>query len=1121
MDREYDVSITGHLKGDTALIDADIQKLQNTPIELQVKGDLKSLTNQLKGLKTDLGIGKGITDGVKKASKDASNILKQSLGKNKKGEDVLFGDVVKNMNSQINALSTNIKGALSFKNIDGKQVVDGFKIAGLEDTIGKLKEIKSLSSSVGDIDTPKIDFSSQEKQLTNLNKGLKKTKSDIRSTVKEIQDIFPSDKNKAYTSADEMLKDFNNKSSRLRGDMEYYFKNRGETAEDFEKYNNGKKLNLDKLDSGENYFAQYLALNGNVKKLNTDEMPEKTWIDEITKDVSAQRSKIQVLQQQEAAQKNQIAIAEKSLELAKQQTSAIEKTTKATQEATKVDNQATQAVKQKNDAVEKDITPTVEKQKEPTPVEDESVKATKEKYGQIMRTMNEYNDLQNKLTKTQNADNGIGNKASEIQTYTDQMQDAEKRLQDLDAKSFIDSEDAKKNLNTKQLDAYNKSLAKRAQLEAQATDAENRRNLDSQKSNYSDQISQLESSLKNSGSLTDTIKQEVNGLKDSVNSLSSSDLKSVGDQFEQEFGKEVSRIENVASEARKKLDSDTKKAERDEFESKISSNVNNGTYDVKLSNMESELNKYAGQDSELLARASQQVDTYRNSLNDLKRHMDSDNPFELDAEGMDKALSDMNDSAKTYGNTMKVVGNEMSKNLDPNKATALGDKISKFYDNNTKAVRRYGDELKRLESQARNAQTVGEHAQVNTDFNTLASNIRQQGLSGNSFLGEISTVGKRITEYVGAYEVFQEGLQVVRDMGTAIKEVDDSMMNLKMATGVNNTEAQGLMSTYSDLGKELKATGTDVAASATEWLKQGKTTEEAETLASDSIILSKIGDLTSEDSTKYLTSAMKGYKVQSEDALSIVDKISNVDMASATDVAGLAEGMSRVATNADLAGVSMDKILGYLATVGEVTQKDMASVGKSFSTMFSRMGNIKLSRLKDYQNESQEDLSNVETVLRGQGIELRDGDQSFRNFGEVLDEVAGKWDGFAETGQRAIAQAFAGTNHMENFLVLMENYGKAMDYSAIATNSEGTALEKFSAYQDSLGGKLEGFKNQFQEFSTSMLDGGDLGRIVSFGTGALDIVTKLTDAFGLLGIAGGAFGIFQGSKGRGKIQFAV
>lgn len=67
-------------------------------------------------------------------------------------------------------------------------------------------------------------------------------------------------------------------------------------------------------------------------------------------------------------------------------------------------------------------------------------------------------------------------------------------------------------------------------------------------------------------------------------------------------------------------------------------------------------------------------------------------------------------------------------------------------------------------------------------------------------------------------------------------------------------------------------------------------------------MLSKIGGISSEESTQYLTAALKGYQMSNEEAMSIVDKISTVDMASATSVSGLAEGMSKVASAANLVG---------------------------------------------------------------------------------------------------------------------------------------------------------------------------------------------------------------------------
>lgn len=150
-----------------------------------------------------------------------------------------------------------------------------------------------------------------------------------------------------------------------------------------------------------------------------------------------------------------------------------------------------------------------------------------------------------------------------------------------------------------------------------------------------------------------------------------------------------------------------------------------------------------------------------------------------------------------------------------------------------------------------------------------------------------------LSQIFGSFSLLNRADDIAHEMIGTIHEVDDALTDLQMATSVSDKEAQSLMETYSQMGKELKATGVDVAKSNTEWLKQGKSLKEAETLTTDSIILSKVGDLSSEESTKYLTSAMKGFKVEAKDALNIVDQLSAVDMASATDVGGLAEAMSK------------------------------------------------------------------------------------------------------------------------------------------------------------------------------------------------------------------------------------
>ena len=547
---------------------------------------------------------------------------------------------------------------------------------------------------------------------------------------------------------------------------------------------------------------------------------------------------------------------------------------------------------------------------------------------------------------------------------------------------------------------------------------------------------------------------------------------------------------------------------------KLKYNIDTGKYAAASSRMSKQLGAYGTQDTANIQKATAALASYNQALDKLQNHYNGSNV--LGKKQLQQTFQDMTKAGDTFKNTLSQIRDESSKALSPTVANTSGNKVVEYMNANSRAVKKYGASLKTLEQQYRSMTTIEEKANYDKVFANLKSRIDAEGLSGNSWFGELKRATGQIAQFAGVYGMLQNTvMQIPYKAITAVKDYDAAMTNMQMATGISNTQAQELMNTYSDMGKQLKVTGVDVATSATEWMKQGKTIEESNKLAQDSIVLSKIGDLSSDDATRTITAAMKSYDLNESQVMDFVDQISAIDMASATDVGGLADAFNEVAANANQAGISTKQLLSYAAVIGETTQEGMSSVGTSLNAIFSRMGNIKLSRLKDYQNGG-EDLSNVETVLRGVGISLRDTDGEFRNFGDVLDETAGRWSEFGTVQQRAVAQAFSGTNHMNDFMVLMQQYSKAQEYMQIAEDASGTSMEKYSAYTDSLEGKLEGLKSTFESLSSTVLDSDALKGFVSGGTEVLGLIDKLTNSLGVMGTVAVGAGIFQGKNNSGK-----
>lgn len=373
-------------------------------------------------------------------------------------------------------------------------------------------------------------------------------------------------------------------------------------------------------------------------------------------------------------------------------------------------------------------------------------------------------------------------------------------------------------------------------------------------------------------------------------------------------------------------------------------------------------------------------------------------------------------------------------------------------------------------------------------FNDLKLDAIKAGVETTNVFDKLGSALKTNIKQKAVTAIAGFSVQQLKEVYDNVVKLDSAVVNLSMVTGYNRDRTKELVASYSEMAQELGAVTSEVAAAADDWLRQGYSLEDTNELIKTSTVLSKIGLIDSAEATQYLTSAIKGYKVEINDAMSIADKLSAVDMAAAVSVGGLAEGMSKTANSARLAGVEMDTLLGYLAAVGEVTQQDMASIGNAFKTMFARYSNVKLNKLVDDDGES---LNDYERILTRVGIRLRDNLGEFRDFTDVLDDVQAKWSSLTEVEQSAIATALGATRQKENVLTLMENYGKAMEYAGISADSAGTAMEKYDAYSQGIEANIARAKASFESLSTNLLNSDAVVTFVKLANGALQFADAL------------------------------
>lgn len=376
-------------------------------------------------------------------------------------------------------------------------------------------------------------------------------------------------------------------------------------------------------------------------------------------------------------------------------------------------------------------------------------------------------------------------------------------------------------------------------------------------------------------------------------------------------------------------------------------------------------------------------------------------------------------------------------------------------------------------------------------------------------------------DYLGAQVIFNKITEAIKKAVNKVEELNKAQTDLQIVTQKSTSEMKYLMQDYNQLAKDMSSTTLNITESADQWLRQGKFISETNELIQDSVILSKIGKIESAKATEYLTSAMNGFHVSSENVIEIIDKLSAVDLNAAVSSGGLAEAMSKCSNSANIAGISMDSLIGYIGTVAEVTQKSDSVIGESFKTIMARMGKIKLN---DWIDEDGTDISgeinDVEKTLGKFGISLRESATEFRNFENVIYDVGKAWNQFSSVDKNAIANAFGGVYQRENVLTLFENFDRALELTKVSANSAGTAMERFSIYEQSLEAATNRLTASLEGLAYNTIDSDFITGLTNATAGIVEIIdtTQLLKT----GLTAGIFtGVISGLVALGAKMVAV
>lgn len=357
------------------------------------------------------------------------------------------------------------------------------------------------------------------------------------------------------------------------------------------------------------------------------------------------------------------------------------------------------------------------------------------------------------------------------------------------------------------------------------------------------------------------------------------------------------------------------------------------------------------------------------------------------------------------------------------------------------------------------------HIKANVDGTKAVDNMAK---SYDTAKKSAQGLGTSIKELAKLGLSFQTIEQSARAAVEAISDIDNAILDLELATGDSYSEVRNMVSGYNDMAKSLGAITTEVTSGADTWLRSGKSLAETNMLIKDTMVLSKNAKMSSEDSSKVLTATLNGFQLAADQASHVNDILSSIDLESSSDAGGIGTALTKTASMAHNAGLSLEKTAASIATIKEVTQDSDESIGTSFKSLLSRMNQIKAGKFIDA--ETGEALNDTEKVLKAVGINMRDVNGQFLDAETIIDNVGKKWLMFDRNTQKAIATAMSGAYQYNKLISLFDNYNKVLSLTETAQNSNGVALQKFNdAYLNSLEAKKKSLQASFESLSVNLI----------------------------------------------------
>lgn len=337
-------------------------------------------------------------------------------------------------------------------------------------------------------------------------------------------------------------------------------------------------------------------------------------------------------------------------------------------------------------------------------------------------------------------------------------------------------------------------------------------------------------------------------------------------------------------------------------------------------------------------------------------------------------------------------------------------------------------------------------------------------ITGNAqdFDKSLRAATQRVVAFGVAASVFVTVDKAFKSLISSTIDVEASLAAINVNLDLSVDSLQKFKKELFDIGKNTGQTFDTAAKAAEEFARQGLGAEETAKRVKDALLLTRIAGLSSAKSVEDLTAAVNSFAKSGLTTSEVVNKFVAVDTKFAVSSADLAEAISRVGATAADSGVDIDELIGLVTSLQQTTAAGGPKIGNALKTIFTR-------------------LRSKETIqdLRDMGIAVDDISGHFLPVGQVLTDIARKFDSFNDAQKQFIATQVAGGFQVNQLRAALADLAKADSIKSQAQRQSNQATTEAIEKNDKLNNTIkaqinvteESFKQFFSSFGDTQLTG--------------------------------------------------